>query len=112
VVVECLLEYCPPRWAGVTEEVQNLVGTVCLAIASSTSDHGKYSMLGLDPRPKQCAEIESSQAGVVSREVEQYLRRGGPDINARTEFGDTALSLAVRNGHTDAVKCLRNRGVV
>ena len=41
--------------------------------------------------------------------VEEALRQGA-DIDARREFGDTALNLAAEHGHKDVVQCLLDKG--
>jgi hypothetical protein len=60
-VVECPLDGYP-KWAGVAEEVQQLVG---LMIANTTADHGECSVL-----------LTGVLNGLVDG-VEQYLRRRG-----------------------------------
>jgi ankyrin repeat protein len=41
--------------------------------------------------------------------VEEALRQGA-DIDARREFGDTALNLAAEHGHKHVVQCLLDKG--
>jgi ankyrin repeat protein len=41
--------------------------------------------------------------------VKEALRQGA-DVNARAQFGDTALNLAAEHGHKDVVQCLLDKG--
>jgi ankyrin repeat protein len=123
--VECLLEYWPPKWEGVAEDVRHLVNVIGLMIATTRSPvHGESSMLlaagngsrrvDMDPHKKQCNMVVESSHNVVVDEVEQYLRRrrGADMVNVRANCGNTALPLSTRNGHSHVVAALQNRGAV
>src|SRR5581483_10890898 len=43
-------------------------------------------------------------------EIGQLLVAGGADIDRRSQFGDSALSLAVQTGHSSFVRLLLTRG--
>jgi ankyrin repeat protein len=54
------------------------------------------------------ALIYASERGQVN--VVKYLIKHGANINAKKKNGDTALSLAVNNGHTEIARILREAG--
>jgi len=54
------------------------------------------------------ALIYASEKGQVN--VVKYLIKHGANINAKNKNGDTALSLAENNGHTEVARILREAG--
>jgi ankyrin repeat protein len=54
------------------------------------------------------ALIYASERGQVN--VVKYLIKHGANINAKKKNGDTALSLAENNGHTEVARILREAG--
>lgn len=54
------------------------------------------------------ALIYASEKGHVN--VVKYLIKHGANINAKNKNGDTALSIAEKNGHTEVARILREAG--
>ena len=42
----------------------------------------------------------------------KYLIKHGANINAKNKNGDTALSIAEKNGHTEVARILREAGAI
>jgi len=56
------------------------------------------------------ALIYASEKGYVN--MVKYLIKHGANINAKNKNGDTALSIAEKNGHTEVARILREAGAI
>jgi hypothetical protein len=65
-VVECQLDVCPPKWAGVSEEVRHLGNSICLMIATTAPDHGGCNALAAGGTSQHRLGLDPPQSNVSS----------------------------------------------